>query len=233
MDPIRHFTTATPAGAVVSVADRDAKDMHAAKRCRAHLSDGSGQKCKAPALVGTDVCRVHGGSIPAVKRKSQKVKAERELTRFTTPIPLDDPLANPAYALHEDFRRTMARIRWLEQRISRMTADDLTFGLTKEERINASETPGVNKTYEARLSVYEELLSRERGHLLKVTDLMAKQSFRAAELALQTQARQFVFGSVMDIVRAMGRDPASPKVRQRLLEVFGDPAVLKELPSQS
>lgn len=44
------------------------------RRCKAHLSDGSGQRCRRPALAHQVVCRVHGGA-----SKRAKIAAERRL----------------------------------------------------------------------------------------------------------------------------------------------------------
>ena len=44
------------------------------RRCKAHLSDGSGQRCRKPALRHQVVCRTHGGA-----SKRAKIAAERRL----------------------------------------------------------------------------------------------------------------------------------------------------------
>lgn len=37
------------------------------RRCTAHLTDGSGRRCKKPAISGTNVCRSHGGGARQVR----------------------------------------------------------------------------------------------------------------------------------------------------------------------
>lgn len=41
------------------------------RRCTAHRSDGSGERCRNWALQGQHVCRFHGGSTPAAIRRAQ------------------------------------------------------------------------------------------------------------------------------------------------------------------
>lgn len=41
-----------------------------ARRCRARRRDG--QPCRCYAIVGGFVCRAHGGTLPAVKRKARE-----------------------------------------------------------------------------------------------------------------------------------------------------------------
>lgn len=41
------------------------------RRCQAHKSDGSGQRCGNWALQGQHVCRFHGGATPAAQRRAQ------------------------------------------------------------------------------------------------------------------------------------------------------------------
>jgi hypothetical protein len=148
------------------------------------------------------------------------VVAERELDAMVTPLAHDDPMRNPAWAMQAEHDRTVARIRWLEAKIAVLTADELTFGVTKIETIGASETPGVNVTQEARVHVYERLLAAERAHLLKVDELLAKQHFQAASHIMEEQLREKLLGISLDIAEALGRKRDDPRVRKALARVF-------------
>jgi hypothetical protein len=42
------------------------------RRCTAHLTDGSGTRCRKAAISGGTVCATHGGSAPQVKRSARE-----------------------------------------------------------------------------------------------------------------------------------------------------------------
>lgn len=186
--------------------------------------------CRKPVEPGLEVCLQHGGGWPQARRKSELVKLERELDAFITPIGDDHPAADPIAALELERRKCLAKIDWLDHRIANtMGADDLDWGLTKEEQISAAEFTGTNRTYEARIPVLVEMRQREAAHLLRITDLMAKTHFQAATLELQRErekkaeelAAEYVKARLDDITRALGRKPTDPVVIRRLSKLFG------------
>jgi hypothetical protein len=46
--------------------------MDDSRRCTAHLTDGSGTRCRKAAISGGTVCASHGGSAPQVKRSARE-----------------------------------------------------------------------------------------------------------------------------------------------------------------
>jgi hypothetical protein len=46
--------------------------MNDSRQCTAHLSDGSGQRCKKAAISGGAVCGTHGGGAPQVKHSARQ-----------------------------------------------------------------------------------------------------------------------------------------------------------------
>lgn len=48
-----------------------APDADDPRRCKAHLSDGSGEQCRQWSMQGQGVCAKHGGKTPAALRRAQ------------------------------------------------------------------------------------------------------------------------------------------------------------------
>lgn len=67
MEP-KHIETPLPARGPLSV--------DPSRRCTAHLTDGSGRRCKKPAINGGTVCASHGGRAPQVKKSAKERLAE-------------------------------------------------------------------------------------------------------------------------------------------------------------
>ncbi|MGH3505249.1 MAG: hypothetical protein ACRDQA_30800, partial [Nocardioidaceae bacterium] len=99
----------------------------------------TGKPCERPAMRGLRVCQEHGGINPSAKRKSQRAKALTDMQKFVQP----HAKANPIGAFETEVRRALGRIAWYDDQLARLaSADDLVYGLTKEEQIAAAEHPG-------------------------------------------------------------------------------------------
>jgi hypothetical protein len=185
------------------------------KKCKV---ERKGRKCQAPAMVGLDVCYLHGGALPGPNAKSKRIKAERELTtameRFVIPLDIDDPEANPVAAFETEFRRTLGRIRWYDDQLAHMEAEDLIWGKTKVEDIGASEFSGVNKTWEAKANAIHELQFRERQHLLAMEKIWLGAKMDERKLDIQRAYVRALDGAIIGILSALGHDTSDPGVRQ-------------------
>lgn len=190
-----------------------------AKQCEAKNKQ-TGLQCKNPALVGLSVCRFHGGANKASKRKSAIAKVERKMEQFALPIPRDHELADPIYGLEVEYRRTQARLIWLDKQIGKLTEEAMTWGKTKVEKVGASETPGSNTTFEARLHPYLELQDRERKHLLQIERTMADHAFKASLISINARNSKATFEIMVAILERLGYDIADPRVRQAIKGVL-------------
>lgn len=102
-------------------------------QCKAHRRNGD--QCGNHAIKGGEVCRMHGGSIPAVKAKAaQRVaerKAEAAMKLFAAPVDID-----PANALLELVQWTAGEVRYWRAEVAQIaeqTPDQLTWGKTTHE----------------------------------------------------------------------------------------------------
>lgn len=113
-------------------------------QCKAHRRNG--EQCGNHAIKGAEVCRMHGGSIPAVKAKAaQRVaeeKAAAKMRLFAAPVEID-----PAQALLELVQWTAGEVRYWRAEVARIAEDEaekLTWSQTSHEE---GTTPGAEGGY--------------------------------------------------------------------------------------
>lgn len=187
------------------------------------------RRCRRPASKGLSVCEAHGGRAPRLKAISARTDALSAMQRFVRPYEGD---LNPITAFEMEYRRTYGRILWLEQQIGAFEDEKtLIWGLTKAERITASEFAGTNKTYEARIHVYEEMLRWERKHFLALTQTWIKANLKEQELTMMRGHIEYTYKKVMDVTRALGHDPADPAIHAVLEAAFTRPGDTNTIPA--
>lgn len=103
-------------------------------KCTAKRTDG--EPCKAWAVTGLKVCRVHGASSPRSKAKRARAVAEEKAAKsmrlFAAPVDID-----PARALVELVQWTAGEVAyWREQvrALAETTPEALTWGITREKQ---------------------------------------------------------------------------------------------------
>ena len=87
--------------------------------CTAHRTNGD--PCRAWAIRGATVCRVHGGSIPAVRAKAARTLAEAAATRTIRGMPIQ-PLGNPITALTEVVAEVLTFKTYLAGRVDELSS---------------------------------------------------------------------------------------------------------------
>lgn len=98
-------------------------------KCSARKSNG--EPCGAWAIRGGTVCRVHGGSAPAVKaaaaRRLEEAKASAAATTLGLPVEID-----PHAALLGEVHRSAGVVAWLTLQVQQLQASEVVWGRTKE-----------------------------------------------------------------------------------------------------
>lgn len=124
--------------------------------------------CTRPAGWGTDHvgygrCKLHGGSTRSHSRGAGVAKARTAAATYGLPVDID-----PAEALLDEVRRTYGHVVWLLDAIRDLEPDALVWGLTEEQHQEATEFPGVNRTYAATPNALLQAYREERDHLRRV-----------------------------------------------------------------
>ena len=189
-------------------------------KCRA-TAKGTGQRCQAWAMAGSEVCRVHGGRAPQVKAAAARRLAEQAATKAvqTLGLPVD---ITPTEALLEEVRWTAGHVAWLRGRVQELNttgdAPELTWGTTK------TKTGGddYGTTEEAKPSVWYELYTRERVHLVRVCDAAIKAGVEERRVRLAEQQGDLLALAIRQILDAFGLS-GDPRVATIV------PGVLREI----
>lgn len=102
-------------------------------KCTAKRTDG--EPCKAWAVTGLKVCRVHGASSPRSKAKRARALAEEKAAKamrlFAAPVDID-----PARALVELVQWTAGEVAYWREQVRALADEDpkaLTWGVVREK----------------------------------------------------------------------------------------------------
>lgn len=182
------------------------------KRCEANGKDH--KRCQNRKMVGLRVCRMHGGSTRLARRKSERAKAMTAMQRFVTPIDASDPEADFIGGFEMEWRRTVGRIRYYDEKLSELAEKELIWGMTKVEDKTATEFEGSDTTYEAKVNMYHELQWQERQHLLKMSKVYIGARLDEKKLQLESAKVMALDKAINGILAALGHDPKNVEVRQ-------------------
>jgi hypothetical protein len=178
------------------------------------MEDGARRRCKRPKMAGLSVCYNHGGATKASRRKHERAKVLEAMRAFVAPITKDDPEAHPLTAFEVEFRRTIGRIRWLDEELAQVARDELLWGLTKSEKIGAAEFTGRNETYEARANVLLSEQWKERTHLLAMQRIWIGARLDERKLDIQHAYVKALDQAIQTILSSLGHNTSDPAVRQ-------------------
>lgn len=186
-------------------------------RCR-HKVTSTGEQCRKAARKGTIWCPTHGNAF--TKEASERAQVLTAMQRFVKPYEGDiDPLS----AFEQEFRRTLGRIAWYDEQLSLLSeAKDLIWGVTKEEHVGAGEFTGTNVTYEAKANLLLELQNWERKHLLDMEKVWIGAKLDEQKLHLMRRYVESAYTAVSKAIRALGLDPAEPRVQEALAAALLD-----------
>lgn len=214
---------------------------------KARERDRVGKQCGKNAVHETRFCQFHGGNssqvIDAARRARMEAEIEAEASRALVLIDAPDdpsinadfvrlwaedhPMLDPFSLLLWDIRRSGARIEWFDTQIAKLEEErDLFWGITKQEKINATEFKGTNKTYEARENILVKMQNDERKRLQALRDEWQNNRFEAAKIAGYGAFRESMRNAIGAVLREFELDPTDPAIQDRLrsaLEALPDP----------
>lgn len=161
-----------------------------------------------------DRCKRHaGGSKELRAAKIMQANIELRMANFVEPIAADDPEADPITAFEVEYRRTLGRIRWLDQKIATLRVSDLGWGLRSETTKEATEFPGTDTEYATAINIYVQIQQWERKHLLDMQKVWIGAKLDVAKLRIQAAHVEVLDTAITKILRRLGQKPDDPDVR--------------------
>lgn len=183
-------------------------------------------------MVGINVCHYHGGSLPALRQKSEVAKQEREqIRRGVAAIGKEHPEARGDTALEAELRRTVGWIHYCEDRIADMGGPEPVDGresdlanvlgglqLVSRETVSGEErgepTNTVSEKYASGINVWEEKMRWNRAHLAGLTKQWIAAGFEAKRLELAERTLNVLEKAIDGIIRDLGLNPRDPETRR-------------------
>lgn len=193
------------------------------RQCKAK-SKRSGERCVKWAMPGLEVCNTHGGMSPRAlnvvnnTRTENKIREElSRMERLTGLISADDPEARGDVALVTEIRRTVNRIRILDEWLQELGEQALGWGKVSAEKSEGSDMKGPTAsrtvTFEAKINIYYVIQMEERKHLAQLAKVWIGAGFKQRELDLQERQVIAFNSAILELCKAFGKDPSDPEVR--------------------
>ncbi|MET7639350.1 HGGxSTG domain-containing protein [Streptomyces sp. NPDC005438] len=182
-------------------------------RCTA--STRSGKRCRGMAVTGTTVCRMHGGSAPQVQAAAERRAevAEQLAARAdweATYGELGDA-EDPGLIMQREIQWTAAHVKWLRDRVQETEAEALVWGVESEADKGATEFPGIDTTYSARIHGWVRLYGQERDRLFKMIETAARIGLDERLVRLQEIQTTIMFEIVNRALETFGVEARKPE----------------------
>lgn len=187
-------------------------------------------------MHGQRVCRMHGGKTPGALAKGAARQAEEEARRAVATLGLAVDVS-PAEALLEEVRWTAGHVAWLRARVQELedrallirpgegedpedigalgktSAHPLVWGQTEYSSKTGGEDWGTRTVEKAAPSIWYELYTRERKHLVDVCTAALRAGVEERRVQLAEQQGHLL----AQVIRAILHDLGLTTTQQQLV----------------
>jgi hypothetical protein len=158
-----------------------------AQHCTARKTDG--EPCKAWAMRGTKVCRVHGGQAPQVQAAAAERLAVEAANRLAIPVE-----TTAAEALQDGLARANGQVIYLAELVGQLTPEELAWGI-RERRVHTRQGPAgessvtsMTATQGERQHPYWVAMNEAIGRRSAIAEAMARLGIEARQARVMEQA---------------------------------------------
>ena len=219
-----------------STGSRTPENIHgidgAAVPCGAKTRNGG--TCRRWPAPGAKRCKLHGGAIPrAVAAQERRVAvAEQQAARADWEASYGElgDTEDPGLIMHREIQWAAAHVKWLRDQVQETEAEALVWGVESETNKGATEFPGIDTTYSARIHGWVRLYGQERDRLFKMIEVAARIGLDERMVHLAEIQTAFMFEVVNRALDAFGLDARKPEAAtvmgQVIREVMAERAAL-------
>ncbi|MFF0704979.1 HGGxSTG domain-containing protein [Streptomyces tendae] len=185
----------------------------AAKPCGAKTRNGG--TCRRWPAPGAKRCKLHGGAIPrAVAAAERRVQvAERQAARADWEASYGElgDAEDPVLIMQREIQWAAGHVRWLRDRVRETEAEALVWGVESETEKTATEFPGIDTTYSARVHGWVRLYGQERDRLFQMIEKAARLGLDERMVRLSEMQSAFMFDVLTRALDAFGLDARKPE----------------------
>lgn len=169
------------------------------RQCKAQ-SHQNGRRCRGFAMRGLDVCRMHGGQLPMVKRKAARRVAEEKALKLLEPIrdPDAPPIEDPIGELQKLAGEVVAWKNLLRYWVSTLTVEQVRYSAESGEQIHAAVV----------------LFERAQDRAARLLTDLAKLDLGGRVVKLQEQQVELVYLAMRAFAEGMGYSWLDDDVRE-------------------
>lgn len=193
-------------------------------RCKA-LSGRTKEPCKNWAIIGLEVCRIHGGSSKVAKAKAARVVEERKLAAQAAKVLGTPIMVDPVDALLGELHWTAGHVAWLRDRVQEhtgMVVSDIARVTAKDGPMGFEETT----VREARQTVWYRMYAEERDRLVKISEVAIRAGVEERRVRLAEAQGQIMVVALQRVLERLNLTSEQVELVPRVV-----PGVLRELAS--
>lgn len=193
------------------------------KKCKAKLKSGKG--CGSWAIKGGEVCRMHGGMAPQVKRKARErledAQARITLAKAMKEFSLEGA-ANPGMVLLQELTHAWRTASWLRAKVADLPEQDAA-GVMKTSEKYDEETGAWTYIYMAGVNVWVRLYAEWTDRAAKMAKMALDAGIAERQIKIMEQQASLFASAMYGILKELGVDTGADDtlavVRRHMMEL--------------
>lgn len=200
------------------------KSNYDPKKCWA-TSKRTGLQCGAWPINGTRTCRMHGGNLPAARKKKQREKEEARLKRTAARLGTPVEGQDPAQVLLDQVAHKAAEVEWLKRQVELVENDEELWWSTKRTLERTTPMGDISEDVkEAGQHIIYQVLHRAQDQLVRYASETLKAGVEERQVRAAERTGEQFEQVLMAVLASINATPE--QLRTASTEV---PRILKDM----